>query len=137
MKNKGGRPRALKEEDYTTVRKLANLGLTKEMIADYLEICYQTMYSDKMFLEVYKKGYAQLGARVRTSLVTRMDTDTTANIYLDKVINKTTEKAHDDNIEIKRKTLKLEEEKVSKGITGVPEVKISFVKAGESDDKAD
>lgn len=132
-----GRPKKLKDKDYEEIEKLAGFGLTKEMIADYIDYSYSTMYEDERFSEVYKRGYAELGKRVRTSLLSRMESDTTANIYLDKVINKTTEKAHDDNIEIKRKTLKLEEEKVSKGITGVPEVKISFVKAGESDDKAD
>lgn len=132
-----GRPKKLKDKDYEEVEKLARFGLTKEMIADYLDYSYSTMYEDKRFSEVYKRGYAELGKRVRTTLLSKIEDDTTANIYLDKVINKTTEKQHDDNIEIKRATLELEQEKVSKGISGVPEVKISFVKAEGKDDKAD
>ncbi|MEG2347266.1 MAG: hypothetical protein RSB50_06250 [Cetobacterium sp.] len=131
-----GRPKKLKDKDYEEVEKLARFGLTKEMIADYLDYSYSTMYEDKRFSEVYKRGYAELGKRVRTTLLSKIEDDTTANIYLDKVINKTTEKQHDDNIEIKRATLELEQEKVSKGISGVPEVKISFVKAEGKDDKA-
>lgn len=106
------RPKKLKAEDYKTVEKLAGFGLTKEMIADFLDICYQTMYSDKKFLEVYKKGLSVLGAKVRTTLLKKMESDTTANIYLDKVINKTTEKYHDDNIALKKESLKLEKEKL-------------------------
>lgn len=106
------RPRALKSEDYKTVEKLARLGLSKEMIAGFLEIANSTAYEDPKFSEVYKKAYTQLGAKVRTTLIQKIDTDTTANIYLDKVLNKTTEKSHDDNIELKRENLKLEREKV-------------------------
>lgn len=107
-----GRPKKLKDEDYITVEKLAKVGLTKEMIADFLDICYKTMYSDEKFLQVYKKGFTQLGAKVRTTLMAKMETDTTACIYLDKTINKTTEKAHDDNIQIKREQLELEKRKL-------------------------
>ncbi len=99
------RPKKLKKEDYKTVEKLAKTGLTKEMIADFLDYSYSTMYEDKMFSEAYKKGYAVVGAKVRTALLAKLDHDTTANIYLDKVINKTTEKYQDEMIDIKRKQL--------------------------------
>lgn len=99
------RPKKLKEEDYKTVEKLAKTGLTKEMIADFLDYSYSTMYEDKMFSEAYKKGYAVVGAKVRTVLLSKIDHDTTANIYLDKVINKTSEKYQDEMIDIKRKQL--------------------------------
>lgn len=107
-----GRPKKLKDKDYEEIEKLARFGLTKEMIADYLDYSYSTMYEDKRFSEVYKRGYAELGKRVRTTLLSKIEDDTTANIYLDKVINKTTEKQHDDNIEIKRAALELERKKV-------------------------
>lgn len=110
-KNKGGRPKKMKDEDYVTVGKLARVGLSKEMIADYVGISYASMYTDTRFLEVYKKEYVELGKKVRTMLLAKAEKDITANIYLDKVLNKTTEKAHDDNIELKRKTLELQRKK--------------------------
>ncbi|MGL5051547.1 MAG: hypothetical protein ACRC6E_13105, partial [Fusobacteriaceae bacterium] len=81
--------------------------------ADYVEIAYCNMYLDTRFQEVYKKAYTQLGAKVRTTLISKIDTDTTANIYLDKVLNKTTEKNHDDNIQMKRENLELEKAKLN------------------------
>ncbi|MGL5057533.1 MAG: hypothetical protein ACRC6A_09245 [Fusobacteriaceae bacterium] len=126
----GGRPRKLSDADYKSVEKLAKLGLTKEMIADYVEIAYCNMYLDTRFQEVYKKAYTQLGAKVRTTLISKIDTDTTANIYLDKVLNKTTEKNHDDNIQMKRDVLELEREKVEKGLTTEP-INVIIQKASE------
>ncbi|MGL6023911.1 MAG: hypothetical protein ACRC0F_04780 [Cetobacterium sp.] len=130
-----GRPKKI--IDLEAVRKLSMLGLSKEMIADYIGICYQTMYTHKGFLEVYKKNYTQLGAKVRTTLIQKIDTDTTANIYLDKVMNKTTEKNHDDNIalkrellELKKKIYELEREKVEKGLVSEP-INIVITKAGD------
>lgn len=107
-----GRPKKLKEEDYVMVEKLARTGLTKEMIADFLDYSYSAMYIDVKFMEVYKKGYTNLGAKVRTNLMAKMESDTTANIYLDKVINKTTEKTHDDNIELRRQQLEIERQRL-------------------------
>ncbi|MGL4999668.1 MAG: hypothetical protein ACRC5T_11925 [Cetobacterium sp.] len=112
-KKVGGRPKKLKDEDYKAVEKLAKLGLTKEMIADYVGIAYCNMYLDSKFQEVYKKSYAELGAKVRTTLMRKMEKDTVANIYLDKVLNKTTEKNHDDNIQMKRENLELEKAKLN------------------------
>ncbi|MGL5962753.1 MAG: hypothetical protein ACRCZ0_12495 [Cetobacterium sp.] len=111
-KVKNGRPKKLKEEDYFTVEKLAKFGLTKEMIADYVGIAYCNMYLDSKFQEVYKKSYTQLGARVRTTLLAKIEKDTIANIYLDKVINKTSEKYQDDNLTIKEQQLEIDRQKL-------------------------
>ncbi|MGL5716757.1 MAG: hypothetical protein ACRCX2_27325 [Paraclostridium sp.] len=106
------RPKKLKADDYKTVEKLASYGLTKEMIADYLNYSYSTMYTDVRFSEVYKKGLSVLGAKVRTTLLKKMELDTTANIYLDKVINKTTEKFQDENVKLKKEQLEIERQKL-------------------------
>ncbi|MGL5964422.1 MAG: hypothetical protein ACRCZ2_08525, partial [Fusobacteriaceae bacterium] len=50
--------------------------------------------------------------------------DTIANIYLDKVINKTSEKFHDDNLEIKKLQIeidlkRLELEKLKQNISSI------------------
>ncbi|MGL4999775.1 MAG: hypothetical protein ACRC5T_12470 [Cetobacterium sp.] len=106
------RPKKLKDEDYIAIEKLAKFGLTKEMIADYVDICYKTMYSDERFLQVYKRGYAEMGAKVRTTLIKKMEKDTIANIYLDKVINKTSEKYHDDNRELRLQDIEINKQKL-------------------------
>ena len=94
-----GRPKA--DIDLTVVEKLARVGLTTQMIADYLEIDLRTCERSEDFCRVYKKSFTQLGAKVRTTLIAKMETDTTANIYLDKVINKTKEANHEENYELK------------------------------------
>lgn len=96
---KVGRPNI--EIDYATVEKLAKVGLTMQMIADYLELELRTCERNEKFCRVYKKSFTQLGAKVRTTLIAKMETDTTANIYLDKVINKTKEANHEENYELK------------------------------------
>ncbi|MGL5050898.1 MAG: hypothetical protein ACRC6E_09790 [Fusobacteriaceae bacterium] len=106
--------------DYEAVGKLARVGLTMKMVADFLEIDIRTAERDEKLCRTYKKNLVTLGVKVRTSLMSKMDTDTTANIYLDKVLNKTTEKNHDDNIQMKRDVLELEREKVEKGLTTEP-----------------
>lgn len=98
---KMGRPNV--EIDYVAVEKLAKVGLTTQMIADYLEIDLRTCERNEKFCRVYKKSYTQLGAKVRTTLLSKMEVDTTANIYLDKVINKTKEASHEDNYNLKVK----------------------------------
>lgn len=116
MARKNGRPKKMKEEDYINVGKLASLGLTKEMIADYFDYSYSTMYEDRKFSEVYRKNFAKLGAKVRTTLITKMEHDTTANIYLDKVINRTTEKFQEESIKVKRESLEIEKQKIVKEV---------------------
>ena len=122
------RPKKLKKEDYKMIEKLAKTGLTKEMIADFLEYSYSTMYEDKLFSEAYKKGYAIVGAKVRTALLNKMEKDTTANIYLDKVMNKTLEKYHEERIKIERERLKLEQERVDKIEIDDPEFIVELLK---------
>ncbi len=96
---KKGRPNVI--IDLTVVDKLARVGLTTQMIADYLEIHLRTCERNEDFCRVYKKSFTQLGAKVRTTLIAKMEVDTTANIYLDKVINKTKEANHDENYKLK------------------------------------
>ena len=123
-----GRPKKLKKEDYITVEKLAKTGLTKEMIADYLDYSYSTMYEDKRFSEAYKKGYAVVGTKVRTTLLSKMEHDTTANIYLDKVMNKTIEKYQEERLEIEKERLKLEKEKFDNVDINDPEFILEILK---------
>lgn len=98
---KKGRPNVI--IDLTVVDKLARVGLTTQMIADYLEIDLRTCERNEDFCRVYKKSFTQLGAKVRTTLIAKMEVDTTANIYLDKVINKTKEASHEENYDLKVK----------------------------------
>lgn len=121
------RPKKLKEEDYITVAKLASTGLTIDMIADFLGINRATAHRDKKFCDTYKKYLAQLGTRVRTVLISKMEEDITANIYLDKVINKTTEKFHDDRMELEREKLEIEKKKLE----------LEKLKIGQDNDKDD
>lgn len=107
-----GRPRKLGDKEYQEVEKLAQLGLTIEMIAHYLEINPSTAHRDKKFCKIYKKNLTKLGAKTRMELVKKMETDATANIYLDKVLNKTSEKFHDDRMELEREKLKIERERL-------------------------
>lgn len=121
------RPKKLKEDDYRTVERLATLGISIKKIAWFLEINESTAMRDTEFCKYYKKGLAEVGAKVRSNLLHRLEWDESASvaIYLDKVINKTTEQSHDDNIELKRadhkekvKMNKLQAEKIKKEISG-------------------
>lgn len=116
----GGRPKKINETYVKECYELAKMGLPIEAVCRILVIDPQTVYNNKELFESYKKGNSECGKRVRALLLEKAKTDTTANIYLDKVLNKTTEKSHDDNIELKRENLKLEKEKLEKGITTEP-----------------
>lgn len=123
-KKKRGRPKKENPEDLETIKKLASKGLTRVMIADFLEIDIRTFERNDSFCRTYKKYFCVLGARVRTTLIGKMDKDTIANIYLDKVINKTSEKFHDDNLEIKKLQIeidlkRLELEKLKQNISSI------------------
>ncbi|MGL6100877.1 MAG: hypothetical protein ACRC0G_14810, partial [Fusobacteriaceae bacterium] len=96
-----------------------------------VEIDESTAHRSVEFRKYYKEAFYEFGGKVRALLYDRaLAGDTTACIYLDKVTNKTTEKNHDDNIELRKETLKLEREKVDKGLTTEP-INITITKAGD------
>lgn len=106
------RPRKIGTLDYDLIEQLATLGLSKETICDIIGIAYQTSYNDEKFLDAYKKGNGEVKRTARANLLKLSNNgDTTATIYLDKVMNKTTEKAHDDNLALKKEQLELEKKK--------------------------
>lgn len=106
------RPKKLVESDYDLVVRLAGQGMSIRACSEILGIDDATAYRDEKFCDIYKKAYHQFGEKVRSQLFEKaINGDTTACIYLDKVINKTTEKAHDDNIKMKREQLELEKQK--------------------------
>lgn len=109
-----GRPRKLGDEEYEQVEKLAGLGLTIEMISDFLGINPSTAHRDKQFCKIYKKSFAELGSKTRIELLKKAENDTTANIYLDKIINKTMEKYQEEKLKIDREKLEIEKQKLNK-----------------------
>ena len=108
--NKGGRPKKI--IDYDKVERLARSGLSIEIISDCMDINRATAHRDKKFCNSYKIGKGESSIKTRALLLSQAEEgNISATIYLDKILNKTTEKSHDDNIELKKEHLKLEKQK--------------------------
>ncbi|MGL5051573.1 MAG: hypothetical protein ACRC6E_13245, partial [Fusobacteriaceae bacterium] len=89
-KKQQGRPKKLTEELHTQCYEMAKLGISLESICNMIGVERQTAYNNQSFLYIYKKGNSECGKKVRALLLQKAESDTTANIYLDKVLNKTT-----------------------------------------------
>lgn len=126
-----GRPRKIKESEKVIIQRMAGQGMSIRAVCEVIEIDETTAHRSAEFRQYYKEAYYEFGGKVRALLYDRaLAGDTTACVYLDKVTNKTTEKNHDDNIELRKQTLKLEREKVDKGLVSEP-INITITKAGD------
>jgi hypothetical protein len=96
--------------DYDKVGKLASFGLTIENIANVFGLTVDQVSRDVKFRDIYYRSLAEVGARVRVALLQKADKDTVAGIYLDKVINKTSERFHDDNLAVKKEELQIKKQ---------------------------
>lgn len=67
-KGPGGRPK--KKIDYEQVRKLAEIGCTRDEIANHLDLSKRTLDRDEEFSRVYKKGLGKVKMSLRRKQIT-------------------------------------------------------------------
>lgn len=105
-------PKKIKEKEYKEIEKLAQIGLTIEQICDYIGIHRTNFHKDKKAVEIYKKNVVVLGKKVRLMLVEKASVDTTANIYLDKILNRTIDEKDSQMLQLKKRELELKEKEI-------------------------
>ena len=86
MENKPGRPTKFREDMIPMVEKLAGLGLTEREIAEFFDICQETLINYKKkhenFLDAIKKGKLKAEISMTRALFkTGTDGNVTAQIF--------------------------------------------------------